>query len=179
MNATKSCGPKSADGKSRAARNAVTHGSLAKIESLPEADREEFRTLLEALRDEWRPADLREDPLVVDIAIGTFMKWRSLGLDCEFLGIPETADRKPIRTRAVASRRPSASRCRESRRVWHRGTPWYSCSPHRRTRRAPVRHRVEDRIQDWVKAFSDILRQESQQQVAVLLHNWSILRSRR
>ena len=91
-NAAKSSGPKSAEGKSRAARNAVTHGLLAKIESLPEADREEFRTLLRTLEDAWRPADVREDLLVFDIATGTFVKWRSLRLDCEFLGRPATGD---------------------------------------------------------------------------------------
>lgn len=92
MNASRSCGPSSADGKARASRNAITHGLLAKVESLGEADQVEFRTLLEAVRDDWRPADVREDLLVIDITIGTFMKWRSLRLDCEFLGRPATGD---------------------------------------------------------------------------------------
>jgi hypothetical protein len=87
-NAAKSCGPRTPEGKARSARNAVTHGLLARTRSLPPAEQEEFRVLLEALRDALRPANVLEDMQLHDIAMGTVGKWRAFQAECEAVGSP-------------------------------------------------------------------------------------------
>jgi hypothetical protein len=64
----------------------LKHTLLARVESLPAADREDFQVLLDALEDAWAPGDAREDLLLHQIAHASFVRWRAQQLDSAFLG---------------------------------------------------------------------------------------------
>ena len=73
-NGARSRGPVTAEGKARAARNALRHGlCAAETLLLPGEDPNAFQALLAALRAEHRPRDVSEDLLVERLAV-TFWK---------------------------------------------------------------------------------------------------------
>jgi hypothetical protein len=82
-NAARSTGPRTPAGKSSASKNALRHGLLAKIASLPEADQAEYRTLLEGIEDNWEPKGAMEDELVAQITECAWRNRRLLQVECE------------------------------------------------------------------------------------------------
>ena len=72
-NALRSTGPRSPEGKQMSRWNAQKHGMLAKELVIPagdgKEDENEFRALLESLRDDLRPVGLTEEILVEEIAV--------------------------------------------------------------------------------------------------------------
>ena len=56
-NAQRSTGPRTAEGKARAAQNGLKHGLCARATLLPEEDPAEFEALVADLKARWRPAD--------------------------------------------------------------------------------------------------------------------------
>lgn len=85
LNATHSTGPRTPDGKARAALNAVRHGLLARSCVLPEEDHEQFRALLAALEAEHQPAGPEETYLVEQIAAAQFRMARLHRIEIGFL----------------------------------------------------------------------------------------------
>ena len=72
-NAQHSCGPKTPEGKARAARNALTHGLTAKSAVLPQEEPAAFDALCAAWLDDWRPQGETEHTLVERASLAT---WR-------------------------------------------------------------------------------------------------------
>jgi len=72
-NALRSTGPKSAQGKDRAARNSLKHGLLAKsaliMQGPAKENKAEFTQLLSGLRDYFNPVGTAEELLVEEIAV--------------------------------------------------------------------------------------------------------------
>jgi hypothetical protein len=68
MNAQRSTGPKSPEGKALSRMNAVTHGLTATLALLPGEDPQEYHELLETLRKRYSVADKLQEMLVTRAA---------------------------------------------------------------------------------------------------------------
>lgn len=79
QNARRSTGPRSAQGKARAAQNAVTHGLLSQQALLHDEDPRALEALAEAVRAAWRPEGAQEH-LQVELMILAVWRRRRLGL---------------------------------------------------------------------------------------------------
>jgi hypothetical protein len=75
-NAQKSTGPKTAEGRQVASRNAATHGLFAKDVVAAGEDQQLFDTLLEALAEEHQPATVTEALIVERIALAFWREKR-------------------------------------------------------------------------------------------------------
>ena len=73
INANKSTGPKTPEGKAAAARNSTKHGLSGAFIVLPHEDQDKFDTLVACLRDEFRPANEHQSFLVEQMAQA---RWR-------------------------------------------------------------------------------------------------------
>ena len=73
LNAKKSSGPKTAEGKAASSRNGLTHGLTANKHILLDEDPEQFLLLLKDLYDRFHPVGLGEEKLVQRIAAD---QWR-------------------------------------------------------------------------------------------------------
>ena len=74
-NAEKSTGPKTAEGKAKSSRNAVTHGLRAASLVLPTENQQDFDNLFFELEAEWRPQSQSERLLVEQMAVA---QWKLL-----------------------------------------------------------------------------------------------------
>ena len=81
LNAQKSTGPKSPEGKAKVALNRVKHGLTAQHLVLPDEDQSAFDGLLAALRLEWDPQSETEAFLVESLAYNQWRLLRSLRLE--------------------------------------------------------------------------------------------------
>ncbi len=68
LNALKSTGPKSTEGKRRSAFNSVTHGAYARTLILPGEKLDEFEELIRVHLETWKPINRIEDILVTEMA---------------------------------------------------------------------------------------------------------------
>ncbi len=68
LNALKSTGPKTPEGKRRSAFNSVTHGAYARILILPGEELTEFEELIRVHLETWKPINMIEDILVTEMA---------------------------------------------------------------------------------------------------------------
>ena len=68
LNALKSTGPKTPEGKRRSAFNAVTHAAYVKELILPGEELLQFQALLDAHLDNWKPTNPIEDTFVFEMA---------------------------------------------------------------------------------------------------------------
>ncbi len=68
LNALKSTGPKTPEGKRRSAFNSVTHGAYARNLILPGEEVAEFEELIRVHLETWKPVNLIEDILVTEMA---------------------------------------------------------------------------------------------------------------
>ena len=68
LNALKSTGPKTPEGKSRAAANSRTHGAYAQSLILPGEEPADFQILLDTHLDTWKPTNAIEDIFVMEMA---------------------------------------------------------------------------------------------------------------
>ena len=75
-NARKSTGPTTPAGKARARRNSYKHGLLSRELILDWEEEREFRRLLNALLDEYRPEGATETLLVEQMAVSA---WKQVG----------------------------------------------------------------------------------------------------
>src|SRR5271154_6247900 len=67
-NATRSTGPRTAQGKARVARNAIKHGFFASQQKWTPDQHRDFEETLLGLRDELKPRDALEESCVVTMA---------------------------------------------------------------------------------------------------------------
>ena len=68
LNALKSTGPKTPEGKSRASANSRTHGAYAQSLILPGEEPADFQILLDTHLDAWKPTNAIEDIFVMEMA---------------------------------------------------------------------------------------------------------------
>ncbi len=85
LNATQSTGPRTPEGKARAALNSVRHGLLARSCVLPDEDREQFLALLAGREARYHPVGPEETYLVEQIACAQFRMERFLRIETGFL----------------------------------------------------------------------------------------------
>jgi hypothetical protein len=91
LNAQKSTGPRTPEGKAASSQNAIIHGLRARAVVLPGEDQQAFDELLQSLRGEYQPQAASEDLLVQQAAI-TWWKLTRLA------AIEQTAWRDQIRS---------------------------------------------------------------------------------
>jgi hypothetical protein len=84
-NGSKSKGPKTAEGKAKSSKNAVTHGLTADFTVLDHESQDDFQILLDAHVDRFQPADDVELELVHALAITRWRIRRIAGLETELL----------------------------------------------------------------------------------------------
>lgn len=85
MNALKSTGPRSVEGKAIVARNAMTHGLRAEhvlIEGESEEEYEEFR---EAMIAFYEPVGVLEESLLGKVVVGFWRQWRASRIENEIM----------------------------------------------------------------------------------------------
>ena len=99
-NAKKSTGPRTEEGKARAAKNSLKHGLLARDTVLPGEDPAEFDSQLSALEADIQPANSLEFELVRQIADAQWRMRRLTRLETGFLAA------------AVADQRRHLEKCR-------------------------------------------------------------------
>jgi hypothetical protein len=85
LNAQKSTGPKTPDGKSASSKNAVKHGLLAKCALMPADDESEYEALQAMLRDEFLPIGDYEETLIDDLANAFWRLRRLLQMEGQIL----------------------------------------------------------------------------------------------
>jgi hypothetical protein len=76
INAQKSCGPVSPEGKEKASRNSLRHGMLAECIVLDGESRDGFADLIQALHERFRPTDVHETALIETMAVAHWRKMR-------------------------------------------------------------------------------------------------------
>ncbi len=76
INATKSTGPKSPEGKAASKLNRLTHGLRAEEHVLPGEDPEEFRAFVDAWVEDWNPTTMARRELVEEAAISAWRRKR-------------------------------------------------------------------------------------------------------
>ncbi len=93
-NAKKSTGPRTEEGKTRVATNALKHGLLARDAVLPSEDPAEFDSQLSALEADIQPANSLESELVRQIADAQWRMRRLTRLETGFLAASLAATRR-------------------------------------------------------------------------------------
>jgi hypothetical protein len=77
LNALKSTGPKTLEGKAAVALNSLRHGLRARAVVLPGEDRQEFQLLCDQLEAEWQPRTRTEQAYVEQLAISLWKLGRA------------------------------------------------------------------------------------------------------
>ena len=106
-NAKKSTGPRTEEGKTRSAQNALKHGLLARDAVLPGEDPADFDRQLSALETDIRPADSLEFELVRQIADAQWRMRRLTRLETGFLAAAVDDQRRHLEKRRPHAAGPS------------------------------------------------------------------------
>src|SRR5271165_2397169 len=83
LNAQKSTGPKSEEGKAKSSLNRLSHGLASSATIVPGEDPEEFKALLTDLAGEYDPATATEQILVEKMALSQWLSLRAFRLQGE------------------------------------------------------------------------------------------------
>ena len=105
-NAKKSTGPRTEDGKTRVAKNALKHGLLARDTVLPGEDPAEFDSQLSALEADIQPANSLEFELVRQIADAQWRMRRLTRLETGFIAAALDETRRYMEKRRPDELRP-------------------------------------------------------------------------
>ena len=105
-NAKKSTGPRTEEGKTRVAKNALKHGLLARDTVLPGEDPAEFDSRLSALEADIQPANSLEFELVRQIADAQWRMRRLTRLETGFLAAAVDDQRRHLEKRRPDELRP-------------------------------------------------------------------------
>ena len=105
-NAKKSTGPRTEEGKARAAKNALKHGLLARDTVLPGEDPADFDRQLSALEADIQPANSLEFELVRQIADAQWRMRRLTRLETGFLAAAVDDQRRHLEKRRPDELRP-------------------------------------------------------------------------
>ena len=108
MNAAKSTGPKTPEGKAAAARNSTKHGLSGAFTVLSHEDQDEFDILVACLRDEFAPANEHENFLVEQMAQSRWRLARARRLETalfdQMLDSPEQNEANSDPDQAIAAK---------------------------------------------------------------------------
>src|SRR5687768_14174070 len=85
INAHRSTGPRTPEGKSAVAQNRTTHGFTGAFSVLPCEDRDAYRELLEAYIDEYRPDTPTQRFFVTELAQAQWRLMRADAIEAELL----------------------------------------------------------------------------------------------
>ncbi len=105
-NAKKSTGPRTEEGKARAAKNSLKHGLLARDAVLPGEDPADFDRQLSALEADIQPANSLEFELVRQIADAQWRMRRLTRLETGFLAAAVDDQRRHLEKRRPDELRP-------------------------------------------------------------------------
>ena len=105
-NAKKSTGPRTAEGKTRSAKNALKHGLLARDTVMPGEDPADFDRQLSALEADIHPANSLEFELVRQIADAQWRMRRLTRLETGFLAAAVDDQRRHLEKRRPDELRP-------------------------------------------------------------------------
>ena len=105
-NAKRSTGPRTEEGKARAAKNSLKHGLLARDTVLPGEDPAEFDSQLSALEADIQPANSLEFELVRQIADAQWRMRRLTRLETGFLAAAVDDQRRHLEKRRPDELRP-------------------------------------------------------------------------
>ena len=107
LNALKSTGPKTPEGKRRSAFNAVTHAAYVQELILPGEELPQFQLILDAHLDNWKPTNPIEDTFVFEMASTLWRLRRQAPAESSLISIQmKRMEREIIRDFATVS--PSA-----------------------------------------------------------------------
>ncbi len=103
LNALKSTGPKTPEGKRRSAFNSTTHGAYARNLMLPGEKLTEFEELIKVHLDTWKPTNLIEDILVTEMTSTLWRLRRQAPAEASLIDIhPAALTTKPVETNLTA-----------------------------------------------------------------------------
>lgn len=85
LNAQRSTGPRTPEGKAAVAQNRTTHGLTGQFTVLPSEDREAFDQLLEDYRNEYRPITPTQHFFVTELAQAQWRIMRAGAIEAELL----------------------------------------------------------------------------------------------
>jgi hypothetical protein len=109
LNAQKSTGPRTAEGKATVAQNAVKHGLSGRLEVIKGEDRAEFDLFREQMLAEWAPAGVTESLLVERIVGLSWRLQRAERMQSEAFEALLTPDTSSLAVRLAQSLRPKRS----------------------------------------------------------------------
>ena len=110
INAQKSTGPRTPEGKARSRRNGLLHGLTAKTCMLEDEDPEGFTDLVYEISDKYRPQDTDEDFCIERMAKARWRYNRIMPLEAAIFNIRLTVDQAPKEVVAALSQ--------EGQRAW-------------------------------------------------------------
>ena len=83
-NAQKSTGPKTPEGKARSSKNHLSHGFTSQDVVMADENREAFESLLDALIEQFQPANITEQILVEKMAQNQWLTLRALRCQAKY-----------------------------------------------------------------------------------------------
>jgi hypothetical protein len=95
INAQKSTGPKTPEGKAKSRRNGLQHGLTAKTCMLAEEDPDGLLDLLEEIREKFNPQDTDEDFLIERMAKARFKYDRIMPIEAAIYNLRLSVDQAP------------------------------------------------------------------------------------
>ena len=147
-NAARSTGPRSANGKTRVARNAIKHGFFAAQERWTPAQQHDFQTLLAGLRDDFRPASIIEEDCVRTMAESYVRMASALRYENIAARKHHRERERDLEARIAAGDAPEGARLRAQRARLRRAGLWRPTIPDEREAMAITRYlgRIERTI---------------------------------
>jgi len=92
MTKNKSTGPRTESGKAISSQNALRHGLASSAILIPGEDPEQFAALQDGLIAQYKPRDLTEELLIIDMAKHHWLKDRALRLQGEALALAKPGE---------------------------------------------------------------------------------------
>jgi len=140
-NATRSTGPRTAEGKARVARNPIKRGFFAGPEKWTPTQRRDFEELLAGLRDEFKPDDIREESCVATMAASyvrkaAMLRWENIAA----LKHHQECDRELNERIAAAANPAEAAYLEAGRNQLRRAGLWRPTIPGPREANAIIRY---------------------------------------
>lgn len=139
-NAARSTGPRTPQGKARVARNAIKHGFFVAQERWSSSQQRDFETLLDGLRDDFRPHSILEESCVRTMAasyvrMASVLRYENIAA----LKHHQKRDRE-LDARIAAAEPAEAARLRAMRNRLRRGGWWRPMMPAEREAKAIIRY---------------------------------------
>jgi hypothetical protein len=175
-NAARSTGPRTAQGKARAARNAIKHGFFADAARWTTQQHRDFEQTFFGLCDDFRPLNEREQICVAIIAdsfvrIAAMLRYENLAA----LKHHQQCERE-LEARIAAADTAEAARLRAHRENLRRAGLWGPTIPGPREIKAIIRYegRLRRRIHDAGAELENLQRAKSQKQTHFIQRNRGI-----